>query len=128
MITYASTFSSFSVDSLEKATVFYGDVLGLPIEETEEGLSVTLKNGANLFIYEKPTHVPASFTVLNFIVDDIDDAADELKDSGVELERYDMGEMQPDEKGIYRGSESNDGPDIAWFEDPAGNILSIVSE
>ncbi len=126
MITHASTFSSFSVDSLEKAKTFYGDTLGLAVEETKEGLSLKLKGGA-IFIYEKKDHEPASFTVLNFVVSDIDEAADELSDAGVSLERYDMGEMKPDEKGIYRGSESNEGPDIAWFLDPAGNVLSIVS-
>ena len=120
-------FSSFSVDDLPKAKEFYGETLGLHVTETKEGLEVKLK-GAALFIYAKPDHIPATFTVLNFAVEDIDAAVDALKEKGVALENYDMGKMKADEKGIYRGRAARQGPDIAWFKDPAGNVLSVVQE
>ena len=127
MHTYASAFSGFSVDDLHKAKEFYGTALKLPLREMPEGLSLNLP-GTDVFIYEKKDHLPATFTVLNFRTTDIDAAADELKASGIELERYDMGEMRPDEKGIYRSESPEDGPSIAWFLDPAGNVLSLVSD
>ena len=126
MLTYVSAFSGFSVDDITKAREFYGTTLGLAVEQTPEGLRLTLAGGASVFIYPKPNHVPATFTALNFVVKDIDAAAEELQAAGVQLERYDVGEMVADEKGIYRATSATDGPSIAWFKDPAGNILSIL--
>ncbi len=118
-------FSSFSADDLNKAKEFYGETLGLEVSETKEGLGLTIAGGGQIFIYPKPNHSPASFTVLNFPVDDIDSAAAKLRARGVEFESYD-GELKTDEKGIFRGQGSE--PDIAWFKDPAGNILSVLEE
>ena len=115
-------FSSFSVDDLQKAKEFYGETLGLDVSETEEGLELRLAGGGQVFIYPKPNHTPASFTVLNFPVDDIEPAADELTKVGVRFEHYE-GDIKTDEKGIHRGPP---GPNIAWFKDPAGNTLSIL--
>ena len=120
----AKSFSSFSVNDLGKAKEFYGETLGLKIKETPEGLE--LHTGENVvFLYPKPNHTPASFTVLNFHVDDIEAAVDELASLGVKLERYDLPDIKTDERGIARGPK---GPIIAWFKDPAGNILSVLEE
>ena len=120
----AKAFPSFSVNDLNKAKQFYGDTLGLEVNELPEGLDVKLANNLNVFLYPKPNHTPASFTVLNFPVNDIDDAVDELKSLGVRLEHYDMAEIRTDDKGIMRGP----GPQIAWFKDPSGNVLSVIQE
>ena len=120
-------FSSFSADDLKKAKEFYGQTLGLEVSETKEGLGLHIAGGGQVFIYPKPNHEPASFTVLNFPVDDIEKAVDELTARGVRFESYE-GEMKTDEKGIFRGASRGEGPDIAWFKDPAGNILSVVGE
>jgi len=117
-------FSSFSVNDLSKAKTFYGKTLGLDVSEQAEGLQVNLAAGFNVFLYPKPNHTPATFTVLNFAVDDIDEAVDELNSLGIRLEKYDQAEIRTDAKGIMRGK----GPQIAWFKDPAGNILSVVQE
>ena len=114
-------FSSFSVNDLEQAKNFYGDKLGLEVTMTPEGLDLRLAGGGRVFLYPKPNHEPASFTVLNFIVDDIDQAVDQLSKLGVRFEHYE-GDIKTDEKGIHR----NAGPQIAWFKDPAGNILSVL--
>lgn len=114
-------FGSFSVNDLKQAKAFYGLKLGLEVFETPEGLELRLAGGGQVFIYPKPNHQPASFTVLNFIVDDIDRAVDQLHALGVRFEHYE-GDIRTDEKGIHR----NAGPKIAWFKDPAGNILSVV--
>jgi len=120
----AKSFSSFSVDDLQRAKEFYGQTLGLDIKETAEGLE--LHTGSNtVFLYPKPNHTPASFTVLNFHVNDIEEAVDELKAMGVTLERYNLPDIKTDERGIARGPG---GPPIAWFKDPAGNILSVLEE
>ena len=120
----AESFSSFSVNDVQKAKQFYGETLGLEVKETPEGLE--LHTGDNVvFLYPKPNHTPASFTVLNFHVDDIEEAVDELKGLGVKLEHYDLPDMKTDERGIARGPQ---GPTIAWFKDPAGNILSVLEE
>jgi catechol 2,3-dioxygenase-like lactoylglutathione lyase family enzyme len=119
----AKSFSSFSVSDLEKAKKFYGQTLGLELSESEEGLELHTR-GNTVFLYPKPNHTPASFTVLNFRVDDIEEAVDELRGLGVSLEHYDLPEIKTDERGIFRGP----GPVIAWFKDPSGNILSIVEE
>ncbi|MEP7204586.1 MAG: VOC family protein [Candidatus Saccharibacteria bacterium] len=121
-------FSGFSVNDIEEAREFYGDVLGLDIVEDPMGLRIKLNGGNSIFVYQKDDHVPASYTVLNFPVEDIDMAVDTLIGQGVEPERYsDMPNAQ-DEKGILRGVAAGQGPDIGWFKDPAGNILSVLSD
>jgi catechol 2,3-dioxygenase-like lactoylglutathione lyase family enzyme len=120
-------FSSFSVDDLQKAKHFYGETLGLEVSETKEGLALTIAGGGDVFIYPKPNHEPASFIVLNFPVADVEKAVDALGKLGVTFEHYE-GEMKTDDKGIFRGADRNEGPNIAWFKDPAGNILSVVEE
>ena len=120
----AKSFSSFSVNDLRKAKEFYGETLGLEIKESAEGLELHTDDNV-VFLYPKPNHTPASFTVLNFHVDDIEEAVDELKSLGVTLEHYDLPDLKTDERGIARGPE---GPIIAWFKDPAGNILSVLQE
>jgi predicted enzyme related to lactoylglutathione lyase len=118
----AETFSSFSVNDIQRAKQFYGQTLGLDVSETKEGLE--LHTGGNtVFLYPKPNHAPASFTVLNFAVDDIEEAVAELKALGIRLEQYDLPDVKTDKDGICRGPE---GPQIAWFKDPAGNILSVL--
>ena len=124
MFADAKAFSSFSVNDLEKAKEFYGQTLGLKVTEQEEGLELNLARGNSVFLYPKPNHTPASFTVLNFQVKDIDEAVDEITTLGLRLEKYDLPNLKTDEKGIMRGN----GPQIAWFKDPAGNILSVVQE
>jgi catechol 2,3-dioxygenase-like lactoylglutathione lyase family enzyme len=124
MFKEAKAFPSFSVNDLPKAKEFYGKTLGLEISELPEGLEMKLADGLNVFLYPKPNHTPASFTVLNFPVDNIDEAVDELKARGVRLEKHDQPEISTDEKGIMRGP----GPQIAWFKDPAGNVLSVIQD
>ena len=120
-------FSSFSVDDIQKAKAFYGETLGLDATLGEMGiLMLAITGGGKVIIYPKHDHEPATFTVLNFPVDDIDKAVDELTARGVTLERYDIHGAVPDEKGIYRAPEGGHAPDIAWFKDPAGNILSVL--
>ena len=118
-------FSSFSVDDPQKAKEFYGQTLGLDLSEVSEMnglLELHLAGGARVLIYPKPNHTPATFTVLNFVVDDVEQAVDALAGRGVRFEQYDEPNLKTDEKGIARG----EGPTIAWFQDPAGNILSVV--
>jgi catechol 2,3-dioxygenase-like lactoylglutathione lyase family enzyme len=120
----AKAFSSFSVNDLQKAKDFYGQTLGLKVSESPEGLELSLEGGHRVFLYPKPNHTAASFTVLNFLVNDIDEAVAELTALGIRLEHYDLPDLKTDEKGIMRGP----GPKIAWFKDPAGNILSVLQE
>jgi catechol 2,3-dioxygenase-like lactoylglutathione lyase family enzyme len=120
MLRNSRAFSGFSSDDLAKAKSFYGDTLGLDVSEAHGILTLNLAGGANVIIYPKPNHEPASFTVLNFPVDDIEAAVDELTAAGVEFERYPG--LDQDERAINR----DQGPPIAWFKDPAGNILSIL--
>ena len=122
MLQDSKAFFSFSVDDLNRAKEFYGDVLQLAVKMTPEGLSMELAGGGKGFLYPKPNHQPATFTVLNFQVADVDAAVAELKKRGVKFEHYDMPELKTDENGIARGN----GPTIAWFKDPAGNILSVI--
>lgn len=117
----AEAFSSFSVDDIPRAKQFYGETLGLDVSEMSEGLELHT-GGSTVFLYPKPNHNPASFTVLNFPVDDIEEAVAELKSLGIRLEHYNLPDLKTDEKGIARGP----GPQIAWFKDPAGNILSVL--
>ena len=130
MITVRDAFPGFSVDDIEAAREFYGSRLGLPVDD-ESGagaLRVTLPSGQGVFIYPKPNHEPASFTILNFVVEDIDRAVDELNAAGVVTKIYTApDDFGTDERGIARGSETGEGPDIAWFTDPAGNVLSVLT-
>jgi len=118
-------FSGFSVDNLTAAKEFYGKTLGLEVEETPMGVYLKVAGGNPIFVYPKDDHTPASFTILNFPVEDIDAATEWLASKGVTFEHYDN---MTDEKGIARGISANRGPDIAWFNDPAGNILSVLQE
>ena len=122
----ARTFGGISVDSVPAARTFYGDVLGLAVTEAMGGLHVTLPGGADLWIYPKPDHVPATFTVLNFEVPDIDAAVDALRAAGVETKIYDDELLRTDERGVQRARAGGWGPDIAWFRDPAGNVLAVL--
>lgn len=116
-------FSGFSVNNLQKAKQFYSETLGLEVVENAMGILELLIEGSNkIIIYPKPDHVPATFTILNFPVDDIDEVVDELIAKGIVFEQY-SGSIQTNEKGICRNPE---GPAIAWFKDPAGNILSVL--
>lgn len=123
-----ATFSGISTNDLAKAREFYTQTLGLELANEAMGLMLNLPGGAQLFIYEKADHQPATFTVLNFVVDDIDKTVAELKASGVKFEQIDFGENggSTDEDDIMRGKAANQGPDIAWFKDPAGNFLAVL--
>jgi predicted enzyme related to lactoylglutathione lyase len=125
MLASSKAFSSFAVDDLTAARRFYADTLGLEVSEVPEmdGLLRVRTGDQDVLVYARDDHTPASFTVLNFPVENIDEVADALTERGVRFERYaQFGE--PDGKGIYRGG----GPDIAWFTDPAGNIMSIMHQ
>jgi catechol 2,3-dioxygenase-like lactoylglutathione lyase family enzyme len=122
MFANTKAFSGFAVDDLQKAQEFYGDTLGLEVSEEHGLLMLQLAPDRPTVVYPKPDFEPATYTILNFPVDDIDEAVDELAGRGVRLERYDG--LEQDEKGISRGG----GPYIAWFKDPAGNILSVLQE
>jgi catechol 2,3-dioxygenase-like lactoylglutathione lyase family enzyme len=125
MLTKSNAFSSFSVDDLDKARQFYGDTLGLQVEKLDEMggmLRIRTPGNNDILAYPKPNHVPATFTILNFPVDDVEKEVDELTAKGVRFERYGAGPLQTDEKGISRGN----GPTIAWFKDPAGNFLAVM--
>ena len=120
----ATSFSSFSVKDLKVAKDFYSQTLGLDVTETpEEGLELHTGDNA-IFLYPKPNHAPASFTVLNFQVDDIEEAVQELAPLGIKLEHYDLPDIKTDDRGIFSGP----GARIAWFKDPDGNILSVIEE
>ncbi len=126
MFANSKAFSGFSVDDVGAAKTFYGDTLGLDVAEEMGGLNLRLAGGANIYAYPKPNHQPATFTILNFPVDDIDQAVDDLTKKGVTFERYEG--FDQDEKGVARPKGPQDGPPIAWFTDPAGNILSVLQE
>ncbi|MPZ85552.1 MAG: VOC family protein [Actinophytocola sp.] len=118
MFERTKAFSGFSVDDIPAAKKFYGDTLGLRVSEEHGMLTLHIAGDRDTLIYPKPDHAPATFTILNFPVDDIESAVDELASRGVEFERYDF----VDAKGINRQG----GPLIAWFRDPAGNVLSVI--
>ena len=122
MLANSKAFSGFAVDDMQKAQDFYSETLGLKTSMEEEGalLSLHLAGDRDTLIYQKPDFTPATYTILNFLVDDIDKTVDELAARGVSFEKYD--DFGQDEKGIARGR----GPGIAWFKDPAGNILSVL--
>jgi catechol 2,3-dioxygenase-like lactoylglutathione lyase family enzyme len=125
MFANTKAYSGFAVDDLQKAREFYGETLGLNTSVLDEEyglLSLHLAGDRDTLVYQKPDLVPANYTILNFAVDDIDEAVDELAGRGVSFERYDG--FDQDEKGISRG----DGPQVAWFKDPAGNILAVLHE
>ena len=131
MFESSRTFSSFAVSDIGKAKQFYGETLGLDVQETGMKvddtvytlLTLNVTGGNGVLVYPKPDHSPATFTVLNFPVDDIEATVDELVRRGVRFEQYD-GDIATDEKGIHR----NGGPLIAWFRDPAGNVLSVIQD
>ena len=124
MLVYTKTFGSYSVNDLDKAKTFYEKTLGFPVTQTPEGLRVQVANDYTLFLYPKPNHQPATFTVLNLQVMNVETAVDALTAAGVRFEQYD-GELKTDTRGIMHGGPGK-GPTIAWFTDPAGNILSVV--
>ena len=122
MLEASKAFSGFSANDIGKAKEFYGKTLGLKVSESHGLLTLHLASGNKVLIYPKPNHVPATFTVLNFPVNDVDQAVDQLTKRGVHFEIYDLPEVKTDKKGIMRGN----GPTIAWFKDSAGNILSVL--
>lgn len=128
MFADSKAFSGFSVDDLGKAKEFYGGTLGLRVTEEEDMpiLKLHLPGGGSVLVYPKENHEPASFTILNFPVDDIDKAVDELAARGIRLERYEG--FEADGRGIVREDAEAGTPAIAWFKDPAGNILSVLNE
>jgi catechol 2,3-dioxygenase-like lactoylglutathione lyase family enzyme len=117
------TFSSFSVNDIPAAKKFYSETLGLDVKEEHGMLTLNLSGGGKVMVYPKPNHTPATFTVLNFQVPDVERAVDELTSKGVRFEHYDTPDIKTDSKGIARGPQ---GPAIAWFTDPAGNIVSVM--
>ena len=124
MFTQTQAFSGFSVDDIERAREFYGDTLGLEVEELPPHglLRLRIEGGNPTLVYPKEDHEPASFTILNFPVADVEGTVAALRERGVEFERYEGTPMETDEQGVFRGG----GPLIAWFKDPAGNVLSVV--
>jgi len=124
MFEQTKAFSGFAVDDVPRAQEFYGKTLGLNVSEDNGMLVLHLASGADVLVYPKPEHTPASFTILNFPVTDIETAVDTLTERGVRFERYVGSDTATDDKGIFRGG----GPLIAWFKDPAGNVLSVLQE
>jgi catechol 2,3-dioxygenase-like lactoylglutathione lyase family enzyme len=122
MFENTKAFSGFAVDDVSKAERFYSETLGLRVSEEYGMLQLHIAGEWDILVYPKPDHTPASFTILNFPVEDIEKAVDELIERGVRLERYDG--FEQDERGIFRGG----GPLIAWFKDPAGNVLSVIQQ
>jgi predicted enzyme related to lactoylglutathione lyase len=123
MLDTSHAFSGFSVDDIQKAKKFYGETLGLKTSEANGLLHLQLGGNAKVLLYPKKNHAPATFTVLNFPVNDIEGEVERLRKKGVRFEQYE-GDIKTDEKGIHRGG----GPLIAWFKDPAGNILSVLED
>lgn len=124
MLGHTKAFSGFSVDDIARAKYFYQRTLGLEVSEVNGMLNLQLGSGATVMVYPKDNHEPATFTILNFPVADVDVAVDELVSRGVRFEIYDFPGLKTDDKGVARGP----GPTIAWFKDPAGNILSVLDE
>ncbi|HVV67102.1 MAG TPA: VOC family protein [Candidatus Saccharimonadales bacterium] len=127
MLDGTKAFSGFAVKDLDAAEKFYKETLGLDAENGPMGLQIKIGGGNPIFVYAKPDHTPATFTIMNFPVDDIDEAVNELKKKGVVFEKYE-GDIQTDENDIARGRAAGRGPDIAWFKDPSGNILSVLQD
>ena len=124
MLSDSRAYSGFSVDDIPAAKRFYEEALGLRVTEQHGMLTLHLAGERPVLVYPKPDHQPATFTVLNFPVADVEAAAEELRSRGVEFERYEGTDVETDEKGIFRG----EGPNIAWFKDPAGNVLSVIED
>ena len=124
MLSNSETFSGFSVDDIDRAAEFYEKTLGLEVDRQGPGLSLRTAGGNDVFVYPKPDHQPATFTVLNFQVPDIEEAVTGLRERGVEFERYEGTEIETDSSGIFRGG----GPLIAWFKDPAQNVLAVIEQ
>jgi catechol 2,3-dioxygenase-like lactoylglutathione lyase family enzyme len=124
MLGSSKAFSGFAVDDVPRAKLFYETMLGLEVSERNGILTLHLGSGAEVIVYPKPDHEPAGFTVLNFPVAEIEATVAGLAAKGVEFERYEGTEVETDEKGIFRGG----GPLIAWFRDPAGNVLSVLQQ
>jgi catechol 2,3-dioxygenase-like lactoylglutathione lyase family enzyme len=124
MFKNTKAFSGFSVNDLQKAKEFYGQTLGLEVSESYGLLRLHIAGGTTILMYPKENHTPATFTILNFPVNNIEQAVDDLVRRGVHFESYKEGELVTDEKGIFRGG----GPKIAWFKDPAGNLLSVLEQ
>jgi predicted enzyme related to lactoylglutathione lyase len=121
----ASVFASFSVDDVKRARQFYGETLGLDVSEDKDmGLNLRLHGGTNVFIYPKDNHQPAGFTVLNFEVPDLDATMEDLRSREVRFEIYKNGPVRTDDQGVF----SQGGHRMAWFTDPAGNVLSVIQE
>ena len=129
MLNALSSFSGVSVDNIQEARKFYVDTLALTLKDDSMGLLFELPGGGQLFIYEKQNHTPADYTILNFVVENINDTIDNLViDHGVNFERYENLPAPQDERGVLRGKAVGEGPDIAWFADPSGNILSLIED
>jgi catechol 2,3-dioxygenase-like lactoylglutathione lyase family enzyme len=122
MLGNTKAFSGFSVDDLDAAKRFYGETLGLEVSENDAGLTLHIAGDRPILVYPKDDHEPATFTILNFPVDDVEGTVAGLADRGVRFERYEGTPIETDEQGIFRGG----GPLIAWFKDPAGNVLSVI--
>jgi len=123
MLKNAPFYAGFAVDDMERAMAFYRETLGVEVADVGPGLAaLRATNGYSVLVYEKAGHEPAAHTILNFPVDDVESTVDALRAAGVEFERYDDEQLKTDEKGIARG----EGPTIAWFRDPAGNIVSVI--
>ena len=128
MFTFKGSFSSFSVPDIAEAKRFYKETLGLNVKESPEGLELHFDDGHTVFLYPAP-HPAALYTVLNFIVDDIDKAVDDLVAHGVTMEQYDMSEIKTDKRGICRNDNGEMGPKaIGWFKDPFGHIIAVMQE
>jgi catechol 2,3-dioxygenase-like lactoylglutathione lyase family enzyme len=124
MFKNTKAFTSFSVDDLQKAKQFYGETLGLDVVERPEGLELHIAGSTPVFVYPSDNYTPPKHTVLNFPVEDIEAAVDELAKRGVSMEHYDLPDIKTDEKGIFRGETGP--PAIAWFKDPADHVLSVL--
>ena len=127
MLQGSKAYSGFSVKDLDEAEEFYSHILELDVKNNGMGLELHLGKELVIFVYPKEDHVPATFTILNFPVDDIEETIDWLVAKGIEFIRYDSLPAPQDERGILRGKQANMGPDIAWFADPSGNIISVQS-
>ncbi|KRC49793.1 glyoxalase [Leifsonia sp. Root227] len=127
MVKALDIFSGFSVNDIPAAKAFYADTLGLQVTDGPMGnLDLALPSGSHVFIYPKDDHTPATFTILNLVVENIDDAVDELNAKGVKTDIYDDPNLPTDAKGVLRGKDVDRGPNIAWFLDPAGNVVSVL--
>ena len=124
MFETTKAFSGFSVNDIAAAKDFYGNTLGLRVSDADGLLTLHIEGDRDILVYPKPDHTPATFTILNFPVHDIEDAIEELSRKGVRFERYPQFDAEMDDKNIFRGG----GPPIAWFTDPAGNVLSVLEE